>query len=160
MSSIVIVSPVDIPDSELLFDEEETQQILRFFWPDLRSRIDGMEVTHSVRRFAQQILIAGIDSSYALGFMQTLMETFARPQAGFKGLLKMGKKLAQRYMKHWWKHAKQSDLENPRVAEAVRRAIAYNFRQSIDMVINEVNARPILAPFQVAGTFTVFWGSA
>ena len=44
----------------------------------------------------RQLLIIGIDSSYALGFMQTLVQMYLNPRAGFKGLVGMGRKLAQR----------------------------------------------------------------
>lgn len=155
-----IVTPPVVSDGDLLFTEEETRSIFSFYWPDLRSKITEMEITTENRRFGQQLLIIGIDSSYALGFMQSLVQMYLNPRAGFKGLVAMGRKLARRYLQHWWKHAKQKDLENPRVAEGVRAAVANRFRSEMDMVILNVRHSPTLRPFTVAGDAQFFWGGA
>ncbi|MCW7538827.1 hypothetical protein OOT46_13345 [Aquabacterium sp. A7-Y] len=158
MGQAVIVSPPDISEGDLLFDEVETRQILAFFWPQLKPSIAEMTVTNETRRFAQSILIAAIDSTYALGYVQSLFETVMNPRSGFKGLASMGKKLAKRYLRHWWKHATAKDLENPRVAEAVRVAIARNYRSVAEGVVMNVSA-PRMTPFHLAGASleTQFW---
>ena len=158
--TIEVVNPPVVSDGDLLFDESETRSIFSFYWPHLKADIAVMEITTENRRFGQQLLIIGIDSSYAIGFVQKLMETLARPQAGFAGLAKMGMKLAQRYIQHWWKHARQKDLENPRVAEGVRIVVARNFKTEMELVIKTAGYGPTLKPFHVAGDPLFFWGAA
>jgi hypothetical protein len=160
MSDTVLIQPPGIPDAMLVFNEEETRQILRFFWPHLNAEIGALEITNPKRRFAQQILIAAIDATFALGFMERLLNTVLRPQAGFKGLASMGRKLAKSYVKHWWKHASQDDLKNPRVAEAVRRDIARNFKSEVEMLIRDASISPRLAPFYACAMATTLWGDA
>lgn len=160
MTGIVLVSPPQISTSELLFNEEETRQIFCFFWPNLTSPIKEMEVTDDKRCLAQELLITAIDSTYAMGFMESLVKgVYTRP-SGFNGLLSMGRKLASSYFKHWWKHAKQDDLRHPRIAEAVRGRIAINFKSAFELVIREANARPRLHPFYMASVLTTYWGGA
>ena len=158
--TIDIVTPPVVSEGDLLFDESETRSIFSFYWPHLKADIAAMEVTTENRRFAQQLLIIGIDSSYAMGFMQKLMETLVRPQAGFAGLAKMGMKLAQRYIQHWWRHASKKDLENPRVAEGVRIVVSRNFKIEMEMVIQNAGYSPTLRPFHLAGDPLFFWGAA
>ena len=149
-----------ISEGDLLFDESETRSIFTFYWPVLQQEIAEMKITTENRLFGQQLLIIGIDSSYALGFMQSLVQLYLSPRAGFKGLVTMGRKLAQRYMQHWWKHATQKDLQNPRVAEAVRAAVANRYRSEMDMVILNVRYSPTITPFHMAGEPGFFWGTA
>jgi len=149
MSDIIVVNPPSFPDAQLLFDDEETRHILEFFWPQLAPQIQALEITTERRRIAQQILIAAIDSTYALGFMEKLFQTMFNPRAGIKGLAAMGQKLARAYVKHWWKHASQDKLKRPYIAEAARRQIALNFRAVIDAIILNASAIPPLVPFSV-----------
>lgn len=140
----------------MLFDEAETRKIFKFFWPHLSAEIDVLEINNARRNLAQKILIVAIDSSYALGFAQQLFGMLS-PQRAFTGLAIMGGKLAAHYMKHWWKHAKQSDLKKPRIAEAVRRTVANNFAQDMKMSIENAGLHPRLSPFYMAATMTTFW---
>lgn len=158
---IILIEPAVVGDADLLFTVDETRQIFRFFWPGLAASIQLLEVADTHRRFAQQLLISGIDSSYALGFMQKLLETALKPRAGFTGLASMGRKLARHYIPHWWKHATRKDLENPRIAEAVRVAIANNFQSPINLLLQNAGYRPVMGRLQIAATATtVFWGAA
>lgn len=52
MGSIVLTIP-DIPDSQLIYNEDETRQILKFFWPERAKDIDALSVTNDARRLAQ-----------------------------------------------------------------------------------------------------------
>ncbi|MCW7540491.1 hypothetical protein OOT46_21950 [Aquabacterium sp. A7-Y] len=152
MSGIATVSPVDIGDSELIFDDLETKQILKFFWPHRASRIDLMEVSTEVRRFAQTLLIAAIDASYAMGYIESLFRTVAKPA----GLGKMGLKLARRYVRHWWKHATLKDLQDVRIYESVRSRLAVNFKTDMDMLLTDQSLARRLSPFQMASTASPF----
>ncbi len=85
---------------ELVLDESETRQALKFFFPIESTNIDAMVVTDSTRNFAQGLLVAGIDASYTMGYVDALVSTIFRigPNAG-KLIKGFGKKAA----KHWFK---------------------------------------------------------
>lgn len=63
MGSILVAVP-DIADHQLVFNEAETRQILKFFWPQYVRQIDTLTITNDARRLAQTALIAAIDGSY------------------------------------------------------------------------------------------------
>jgi hypothetical protein len=126
----------------------------------LNAEIGALEITNTRRRFAQQILIAAIDATFALGFVERLMNSVLRPQPGFKGLAAMGRKLASSYFKHWWKYTSRDDLRHPRVAEAIRRDIARNFKSAVEMLIQDASIKPRLASFYAFGMLTTLWSDA
>ena len=144
-----IITPPDVSDADLIFNEQETKEILSFFWPHLTADIEAMTVTNQARRMAQSLLIAGIDASHAMGYIQALFETVAKPKGG---LLKMGKKLGQRFLKHWWKHTRPQDLEKVKIYETVRRTISYKFKTEMELLLAESQASIRLAPFFVMDT--------
>jgi hypothetical protein len=135
MSSILLTPPNDIQDIQLIFDDDETRQILIFFWPEKSNNINSLSISTGVRRFAQSILIAAIDASYAMGFIDRLFTTITNPRGGLKA---MAKKLARSYVKHWWKHTQQIDLQDARIYETVRAAVARNFRTPIEEFVQGV----------------------
>jgi hypothetical protein len=55
--------------------------------PDIPD-IDTMVVDNDVRRLAQSALVAAIDSSYAMGFIEALARTIVRPASGIKSIAK------------------------------------------------------------------------
>lgn len=62
----------------------------------------------------------------------------------------MGRKLARKYVKHLWKHASESELQNARIYEAVRKAMAFQFKYLLEAQLNGVAAaRNRVAPFYV-----------
>lgn len=141
-----VIIPPTIDDSQLIFDETETREILIFFWPGLRREIAEMSVTNETRRLAQSLLISGIEASYAMGYLQIVFETIANPKGGLK---KMGQKLAKAAAKHWWKHTKAKDLENIRIYESVRATISNHYSSMIRLMISgEASLR--LTPFYAA----------
>lgn len=125
MGSILITVP-DIRDADLIYNEDETRRILRFFWPWLASQFDDLSIANDVRRFAQTMLIAAVDGSYAMGYVAGLWDLLSHalthPNAS---VLDLVKRLARNYVKLWWRHATKQDLENPRIYETVRNAVAY-----------------------------------
>lgn len=137
MGQILINIP-DIPDSELVFDEDETRSILKFFWPTYASEIVNLAITNDVRRFAQTILIAAIDASYAMGFIQAFGEAAAQPGSGVKSL---AKKLAKKFVKHWWKHTRQRNLEDVQIYLVVRDSIAQNVKSPFEMMMKGLAMR-------------------
>jgi hypothetical protein len=143
-----MIAPPEIADSELLFDETETRDILVFFWPQQSATICSMTVTDEVRRFGQSILIAAIDASYAMGYVEALFKTVANHRGGVK---KLAQKLARRFIQHWWKHAKVQDLRNVRIYEDVRLTISRNYRSAFEILRSAGKARVRTTPVLMAG---------
>lgn len=143
MGSILISVP-DFLDSELIYDDKESRQILKFFWPHSAEKINSLSINNDTCRLAQSALVAAIDGSYAMGFIQALGESIVRPGSGIKPL---AKKLAQRFIKHWWKHATQRDLEDVKVYESVRISIARNLKSRFEFVVQGISLKSRKAPF-------------
>lgn len=149
-----IITPPVIEDSMLVFDDVETRAILTFFWPRLSADFNKMTISTEVRRFAQAILVAAIDASYSLGWIDSLFSSVSKPA----NLPALGKKLARNFVKHWWKHAKAKDLESVKVYESVRRVVANNFGQTVRMLVLDNTAKARLGPFVVASVgATLAW---
>lgn len=144
MPSVIITPPV-IEESQLLFDEKETIAIFSFFWPDKAAAFNEMTVTTGARQLAQTILIAAIDASYAMGWVDALFRSVSKPT----NLAGLGKKLAKNFVKHWWKHAKVKDLENVKIYETVRRSVALKFLTDVNMFLHGLSAQLRLTPFVV-----------
>lgn len=72
---------------------------LFFFWPHATDKIAQMAVDIELRRLAQTALIAAIEASYAMGFVEKTVRTLINPG---KNLAAFGRKLALDYTKHWW----------------------------------------------------------
>src|SRR5690606_33219486 len=89
--------------NELVLDENETRIALKFFFPHDGAHIDAMAVNDQLRSFAQALLVAGIDATYAMGYVEALFSSLGRSDANAGKLIKgFGKKAA----KHWFKHAR------------------------------------------------------
>jgi hypothetical protein len=140
--------PPHVEDGQLLLDVSETRQILLFFWPMRSDDINAMPVDNPLRRFAQSILIAAIDASYAMGYLHRLGKTVANPRGGLKA---MGQKLARHYLQHWWRHAKVKDLEDVKIYETVRREVARVYLHRLNMHRDGVANTQPLSPFVLAG---------
>ena len=137
-----IVTVPDIADDDLIYDEAETRQILGFFYPGRVSQIATMRVDNETRRLAQTMLIAAIDGSYAMGFIQDLFETVTsvvrKPSRSLKSL---GKKLAQKLAKRWFKHATKSDLADVKIYNAIRLDIANNLLRRFEELFDDSSAK-------------------
>lgn len=119
-------------DGELIFNDVEVKLIFKFFWPELGAHIDQMQVDTAQKRLAQTVLVVAIDASYAMGFVAGLLNAYAKPHAG---VASAAKKLAQEYMKHWWKHATKKDLTKIQIYENVRITVALKWKLSIAEMI-------------------------
>ena len=128
MGNILINVP-DISDNDLVFDEDETKRILKFFWPDMTNKINEMTIDNDARRLAQTALVAAIDGSYAMGFIEATFRGIVRPGSNLKSL---ARKLARRFVAHWWRHTKQRDLENARIYDSVKNLIANALKYRLD----------------------------
>ncbi|TBU74351.1 hypothetical protein DNK06_19490 [Pseudomonas daroniae] len=110
---------------ELLLGEEETRQVLKFFFKAEHTFIDGLTMSDNARGFAQGLLVEAIDASYAMGYVEAMFRSAANPNQGPVKVIKaFGKKAAR----HWFKHASSNDLMNVKVYESVVSTIARNFR--------------------------------
>ena len=136
MSSVVLALP-HIDEANLVFDESETREILAFFWPHSLAAITGLTITTELRRYAQGLLIVAVDASYAMGFLDILVNvlTKRKPGTSIKNLVK---KLVKKNVKHWWKHASDNDLRDAKVYETVRGAIALKQKGVFEMYVNGI----------------------
>ena len=151
----ILISVPDISDDELVFDENETRRILKFFWPHLAHSIDDLAIDNEARRLAQTMLMAAIEGSHAIGYIQALGETIVRPGSGMKPL---ARKLAIRFARHWWSHTQRRDLENVRIYDSVRGTIAQHLRRRIDLLQVGAASRQRIAPFYaLTGSSPFVW---
>lgn len=140
----MLLNVPDIPDSALIYNEDETRQILKFFWPDEIASINAMQIDNNVRRLAQSALIAAIDGSYALGFVDSLFRALSRPN---KGISQLAKRLARAFGRHEWRHAQQQDLESVRIYDVVRNAVAQTLKQRLKLIQDGVAYKRGSYPF-------------
>lgn len=122
-------------EGELIFDEIETRDILKFFFRHLRERIDAATVTTELRVFAQGLLVEAIDATYALGYVEIVFRASYNPGNGMsKVLAKIGRKAAG----NWFKHATQDDLLKAKVSSRVRDQLAHSFASVFPMVLEGI----------------------
>lgn len=119
---------------ELLFDGEETRDILRFIFKNNQLLINNLNISERVREFAQGLLLEAIDASYALGYVEALVRACVNPGVGAKKIMtKFGKKA----LKHWFRHATATDLLNVKIYERVREQLEFNFGRILVMYSND-----------------------
>lgn len=109
--------------------QHDAFRILRFFW--LEPGVVPGQLTPDDRGFAQALLVEAIDMSYDMGFIEILFKNFyMKVPTDFKDIQEMVKSFCKEAVKHWFKHATGTDLENPRIYESVRSSVARNFRSA------------------------------
>jgi len=62
------------------------------------------------------------------------------------------RRLARRYLQHWWRHTTPKDLEDVKIYESVRATVARNFGRVIVLMLTENGAALRLTPFFVANS--------
>ncbi|MFO7787986.1 MAG: hypothetical protein R6W87_09500 [Halospina sp.] len=134
MSSKTLSLP-DIPDSKVVLNEREAREVLAFFWPSKKPVIKTATMTMDLRRYAQALLVVAIDGSYLLGFVHILFNVVFRRKPG-TSIRKLITKVTRKSTKHWWKHATEDDLEDPRIYETVRVAIAGKQKPRVEKGLN------------------------
>jgi hypothetical protein len=113
-------------EAELMFDEQETKEILKFFFQADRQLIESTQFTNDLRNLAQGLLVAAVDASCAMGWAELTFRWAVNPGAGLKKALQ---KLGLRAARHWFKHLKHGQsLTDVRIYERVRDKLAQNFR--------------------------------
>jgi hypothetical protein len=141
VGSIIITIP-DIPDANLIYDEAETRRILKFFWPSFSGQIDSLTITNDTRAFAQTAMIAAIDGSYAMGYINLLWDAITDRITHPNGdVTELARRLARNFISHWWHHATRQDVENARIYDAVRLDIARSLRRQFDNFLNGIALR-------------------
>ncbi len=119
--------------SELLFDESETRDILRFFFPADRSQIDAAQITDELRGFSQGLIVAAVDATYAMGWVEVTFKSVANPGSGVKSALQ---KLARNSTRYWFKNLKRGQtLSNIRIYESVRAQLSRSFRSPFQIIL-------------------------
>jgi len=128
--------------SELIFDDDETKEVLKFFFIHDHELIDGLVVNDKIRGFAQGILVEAVDATYAIGFVEIVHKTFnLQPPVRMRKILA---KFGRRAAVYWFKNAKATDLINVRIYNIVRTVIGSNFRKTFQAIANDlVMKRPI-----------------
>ena len=119
--------------NELIFDENETREILKFIFRSESAAIDKLAITDRIRGFAQGLLIEAVDASYAMGFVEALFRAASNPGAGVKKVLK---KFGKKALKHWFKHATAKDLMDIKIYETVRRQLELNFKTTFKLILS------------------------
>ena len=143
MGNILINVP-DLSDDDLIYNENETRVILKFFWPSQANKIDAMTIDNDARRLAQTMLIAAIDGTYAMGYVDILQSTLARPA---RGIGQLARRLAIRFVRHWWRHTQPRHLENVRIYDSIRDAIAGHLRSRLILLQSGASLKRGNAPF-------------
>ena len=121
--------------NELIFNEEETVAILKFIFKNQHSNIDLLNVTDSVREFAQALLVEAIDSSYNLGFIDALFRSVTNPRVGTKKVLT---KFGRKALRHWFKHTNAQDLMSIKIYDRVREQLELKFGRVLILHVNGV----------------------
>jgi hypothetical protein len=134
----------NFPDYELIFNEEQTRQILLFFFPPDKDVIDKLPIDNAVRNFAQALLVEAVDTTYAYGYIEAIFMSiydFLVAKKLSKSFIDFLKILAKKAMKHWFKHATQQGLMNPKIYEYVRVGIQSHCRSQLHAISDQVASK-------------------
>ena len=115
--------------AEIVLTREDAYAVIRFFWNDVGVLPEAF--TDADVNFAQGLLVEAVDATYAMGYVQIVFDTFfMKVPRDLNNLYGMLKKVAKASAKHWWRHATEKDLADPKIYETVRMTLARNFRSS------------------------------
>jgi hypothetical protein len=116
-------------EGELSLTREESYAILRFFFGDDFS-VPAGQMTAKDRSFAQAILLEALDATYAMGYVEIIWEQFRFPRVD-KSVASIVTSFAKKAGKHWFKHATQDQLRDPKIYESVRLQIRRAWRSEV-----------------------------
>ncbi|HEY5801031.1 MAG TPA: hypothetical protein VIT92_12475 [Burkholderiaceae bacterium] len=147
-------------EQELIFDEQETREILTFFFRYARERIANISINDEARNFAQGLLVEAIDATYALGYIQIVLQTYYNPGQGIKKILM---KIARKAAHHWFKHAQSTHLTKAKISERVRDRLALNFKSEIELLLSDAvsyknTMRSGMIWFERSASADALWG--
>jgi hypothetical protein len=110
------------PD-EIYISRHEAWTILKFFYSSMaltESQLTGEDIG-----FAQALLVQAIDSSYAVGYVQGIFDSFFMKVPGsFIDIREMIKEFVKKAAKNWFKHLGAKSLSDATIYEIVRVDIA------------------------------------
>ncbi|SON48541.1 hypothetical protein [Vibrio tapetis] len=142
----------------LIYSESETKEILIFFFPVERDRIESMVVDDKVREFAQGLLVEAVDASYKIGFIEATWRSTINPR---KPIAKVLNELAKGALSHAFDHATTNDLRKIKIYQLVMSAINRNFRSQLAMFLDGIacnNEKPLLIPtYKIASGKQRLW---
>ncbi len=111
-------------DDEVILTQDQAFDVLRFFWPHMNTKPSALTVKD--RKFAQALLIEAIDSSYAMGYIESVFRSFAKIGIGLQATIKS---FAKKAIKHWFQNVTRKDImDNPKIYEIIRQRLDVNFR--------------------------------
>jgi hypothetical protein len=120
---------------ELIFDENETREIFKFFFPNKQTEIDSAIIDDRLRGYSQGLLVMAVDLSYRMGFIEALYRSFyLKPLP--KSMTKIIKKLGTKAFIHWFKYATAKDLTDIKIYESIRVEIQRGLRSEVEAMLN------------------------
>jgi len=135
----------DISNADLVFDVAESRRILNFFYPSTVQAIEQMQLTDAVRRLAQTMLVAAVDGTYAMGYIEALFKS-ARPIPSGSPRF-WAQRLVRGLAMNWFKHARREDLMDAKIHDAVRDAVAIHCQTHFRMgLAGELAQRKMSGP--------------
>ena len=106
-----------------------------------------MPITNDARRLAQTALIAAIDGSNQMGYVEALFKAAYRPNPTVLGIIRA---LARQFVASWWQHTKPQDLQNARLYQAVINSIAFSLRSQFEMIAHGLQLTRLTRSVRVA----------
>ncbi|MBX3244449.1 MAG: hypothetical protein KF685_08340 [Acidobacteria bacterium] len=110
--------------NDVYVSEAEAWEILVWFFGG-NAGITPSDVTYNDRSFAQALMFEAIRASKQISFVEGLWRATANPTKSLKSMLKQIAKLTAKAL---WEHLKPADLEDPKIYEMVKNALARNWR--------------------------------
>ena len=96
-------------------------------------QIESIQISNELRNLAQGLLVAAVDASYAMGWIELTLRWVVNPGAGLKKALQ---KLARRAARYWFKHLKSNQsLTDAKIYESVRNQLTRNFRSPFQIML-------------------------
>jgi hypothetical protein len=153
----LVVVPV-LSDADLVYTELETKEIFTFFYASMSRQIAVMDVDNQGRAFAQILMIAAVEGSMGMGVVEaTFKALFGTAKSKNRSILKLGKKLAEKYTKWWWKHAKMGEkIADIDIYYRVRDSVALALKSPVGAYIN--GDRDVSANFLKGGVSVHVFG--
>ncbi len=132
---------------ELLFNEQETREILIFFFPSYTNGINNTNINNDIRGFAQGLLVEAVEVSYIMGYAIDLGKNGINPTAKVSTMLrKFALKAAKRWFEHkQHEHATAKELQEMKIYKPVYQTLQRNFRLIIELIINGMEFKHLVS---------------
>lgn len=119
-----------LEDSDLVYSEDETRQIFKYFYPDLAGDIDKCKIDNTGIALAQTMVLAAVDATYAMSYVKAALDiVMGNARKPSRDILKLIRKAAEKMGKNYLRHAKnKNDLKDPTIYDSVRMSTALTFK--------------------------------